>query len=339
MLIFNESQAQSVLRARSVFNTRQTALAEAAGYAANEAGDGLTGNAAQIPLDAWRRIDARGAAIQRDILAVFNRLSAASQTPVNLGDLVSYFPQVSDSGEVHVSMDGRSEGNADQALVKYQGTPVPIFDSFARFGWRQMEQIRRGPGSIDIETVGNHQRRVAEKLEDMAINGLSNIVVGGSTIYGLRNFPQRNTNTHGFDLNGATGANWLAAISKLVNALIGDNAFGKATIFLNYGDWVYADMNEFTAGYPKTILQRLREINQVAEFVPCSRVPVNELIGIANIGSGDWGTVLNGMPLTTRPKMRQNPEDDYVVGVLASAATQFRSDYNGNSQIAHITKT
>lgn len=338
MLIFNQIQEAAVLRARRAFNHSQTRIAEAAGYAANEAGDALTGNAAQIPLDAWRRIDARGASIQRDILAVFNRLSAASQTPVDLGDLVSFFPQISDSGEVHVSMDGRSEGNADQAVVKYKGTPVPIFDSFARFGWRQMAQIRRGPGSIDTETVGNHQRKVAEKLEDMALNGLSNVVVGGATIYGLRNFPERNTNTHGFDLNGTTGANWLAAIQKLVNALIGDNAFGRVTVFLNYGDWVYADMNEFTAGYPKTILQRLREINQVAEFVPCSRVPVNDLIGIADIGSGNWGTVLNGMPLTTRPKMRHNTEDDYVIGVLASAATQFRSDYDGRSQIAHITK-
>lgn len=339
MLRFTTNQELAVNRARSAFNARQTAIAAAAGFASGAVSDELVGNAAQIPLDAWRRIDAEGAGIQRDILAVFNRLSAASSTPVSMGDLVSFFPKISDSGEVHVSMDGRSEGNADQAIVKYEGTPVPIFDSFARFGWRQMEVVRKAPGGIETETVGNHQRKVAEKLEDMALNGLSSIVVGGATIYGLRNFPQRNTNTHGFDLNAATGAQWLAAIQKLVNALIGDNAFGRVTIFLNYGDWVYADMNEFTAGYPKTILQRLKEINQVAEFVPCSRVPVSELIGIADIGSGKWGKVLNGMPMTTRPKLRQNPEDDYVIGVLASAATQFKSDFTGNSQIAHITKT
>lgn len=338
MLRFTPEQQRAVIAARAAFNQRATVLAANAAFQ-DGFGDTITGNAAQIPLDAWRRIDEDGALIQRDVLQVFSRLSAASSQPVSMGDLVSYFPKVSDSGEVHVSMDGRSEGNSDQAIVKYEGTPVPIFDSYARFGWRQMEVMRKGPGNLDTDTVGNHQRRVAEKLEDMALNGLPGIVVGGSTIYGLRTFPQRNTNTHGFDLNVATGANWLAAIQKVVNALIGDNAFGRVTIFLNYGDWVYADMNEFTAGYPKTILQRLKEINQVAEFVPCSKVPVSELLGIADIGSKKWGKVLNGMPLTTRPKMRQNPEDDYVIGVLASAATQFKSDYNGNSQICHITKT
>jgi len=339
MLIFSQNQQEAVLRARRAFDATQARIAEAAGFAANQAGDDLTGNAAQIPLDAWRRIDEDGARIQRDELVVFNRLAAASQTPVSMGDLVSYFPKVSDSGEVNVSMDGRRKGNADQAIVKYEGTPVPIFDSQAEFGWRQMEVLRKGGGfDIVAETVSNHQRRVAEKLEDMALNGLGNIVVGGATIYGLRNFPQRNVGAHTFDLNGATGANWMAAVKAMIFALIGDNAYGKVSIFLNYSDYVYADSTDYTAGYPKTILQRLQELSSVAEFIPAARVPANELIGIANLNSRNWGKVLNGMPLTTRPKVRHNPEDDYVIGAMASAATQFKSDFNGNSQIAHWSK-
>src|SRR6218665_2477880 len=138
MLRFNSEQATVCNRLRAAFNARQTAMASASLFT-DGFGDGITGNAAQIPLEAWRRIDARGAVIQRDILAVFNRLAAASSTAVSMGDIMSYFPKISDSGEVHVSMDGRSEGKADQAIVKYEGTPIPIIDSFARFGWRQME--------------------------------------------------------------------------------------------------------------------------------------------------------------------------------------------------------
>lgn len=336
MLRFNAEQDTVVNRSRAAFNGRQTAMAVAAQFA-DGFGDNFVGNAAQIPLDAWRRIDARGVAIQRDVLAVFNRLAAANSTPVSMGDIVSYFPKISDSGEVHVSMDGRSEGKADQAIVKYAGTPIPILDSYARFGWRQMEVMRKGPGNLDTDTVANHQRKVAEKMEDMALNGLPTIVVGGSTIYGLRTFPDRNTNTHGFDLSATTGENWLATFEKLINALIADNAFGRVTVFLNYGDYTYADINEFVAGYPKTILQRLREIGQIADIVPCSKVPADEVLGIANIGTGDWGTILSGMPMVTRPKMRANPEDDYVMGVIASVAPQFKSDFDGKSQIAHLT--
>lgn len=328
MLQFTPHQVLAVNAARAAFNQSQVAVAAQAS---------LVGNASPIPLDAWRRIDSRAAAIQRDVLTVFNRLSAADQTPMGVGDLVNFYPQTSDSGEVHVSMDGRSEGNADQANVKYNGTPVPVFDSYARFGWRQMEVMRKGGGVIDTTTIANHQRKVAEKMEDMALNGLGGIVVNGNTIYGLRNFPQRSTATHGLTLTSSTGAQWLAAFKSMLETLIGDNAFGKVTVFLNYGDWLSASINEFVAGYPKTILQRLQEIQQIAEIIPASKCTANEIIGIANIGTGEWGTILQAMPMVTRPKARANMEDDYVFGVLAMAAPQLKSDYDGRSQIVHMT--
>lgn len=337
MLSFTPEQSTALNSARAGFNRSQINLATNAAFA-DGFGDQFSGNAAQVPLDAWRRIDGRAVQLQRDQLVVFNRLAAASSTPVGMGDLVNYFPKVSDSGEVHVSMDGRSEGRADQALVSYEGTPVPIFDSYARFGWRQMEVMRKGPSGIDTATIANHQRKVAEKLEDVALNGYGAIKVAGTTIYGLRTFPQRTTGVHGLTLRGATGAQWLSAVEALVNAHLGDNAFGRLTIFMSYGDYTYADINEFVAGYPKTIMQRLREVSQIAEFVPVPRLAADELISIANMGNGEWGTILNGMPLVTRPKVRQNPEDDYVFGVLASAVPQFKSDYEGRSQIVHYTK-
>lgn len=335
MLQFTKEQELAINAARSGFNARETQIA--AGLAAIPGAAGLVGNAAPVPLDAWRRIDSRGAAIQRDVLAVYNVLAASNSTPVGIGDLMSYFPKISDSGEVHMSMDGRSEGRGDQALVKYEGTPVPIIDSVATFGWRQMEVIRKGGGMLDMETIANKQRRVAEKLEDMVINGASNIVMAGNTIYGLRTFPNRTTGTHGLTLATSTGAQWLTAISQLITLLIGDNSFGRVTVFLNWGDYTAASLNEFAAGYPKTILQRLREIEQVADFVPASKMPANNLVGVNNLASGEWGSILSAMPLTTRPKFRANPEDDYNFQVMAACAPQFRSDYGDRSHIVHTT--
>lgn len=328
MLLFTNAQEQAINNARRAFNRSQTAMA----------GDLLVGNAMPVPIDAWRRIDARATRIQRDVLAVFNRLAAASSTPVGLGDIVSYFPKVSDSGSAHVSMDGRSEGSADQAVVSYEGTPIPIIDSYVRMGWRQMEVVRKGQTQLDVESIANAQRQVAEKLEDIVLNGLSSIVVGGSTIYGLRNHPQRNTGTHGFDLNStATGANWVTAFNQVVNLLQGDNAFGRVTFFVNFSDYTYASQTEYTANYPRKIIEMLRAMEFVEDIVPCSKVPADNIIGINNLGSGEWGSMLNAMPMATRPKMRHNPEDDYVFGVMAAAAPQFRQDAAGRMQIAHTT--
>lgn len=334
MLRFTQQQEQAVNAARQHFNLTETTRA-----ATLPAGEmSLVGNASQVPIDAWRRLDGRAVQIQRDVLSVFNRLATANTTPVSVADLVNYFPQISDSGEVSVSMDGRHTGKADQAVVKYVGTPVPAVTSEARFGWRQMEVIRKGGGMIDTETVANHQRKVAEKAEDMVLNGDTSVVVGGSTIYGLRNHPQRNTDTHGFDLNStATGANWLTMFQKLINSLVGDNAFGKVTVFLNYSDWVYASINEFTAGYPKTILQRLREIEQIAEIIPAGRVPADNVLGVAGIENGNWGSILSAMPMATVPKVRHNAQDDYVFQVLMMAAPQLRTDFDGRAPFAHLT--
>lgn len=326
MIPFTNEQEAAVLAERRAFNAAQTAIGRAAP---------MIGNAAPVGLDAWRRVDARATRVQRDILAVAGRLMQANSTPVALGDIVSYFPKVSDSGAVNVSMDGRSNAKGDQAVVSFAGTPVPVIDSVARFGWRQMEVMRKTPLGLDVEAIANSQRQVAEKIEDIALNGLSSIVVGGSTIYGLRNFPDRTTGTHGFTLTSATGAQWLTAVKALINGLVGDNAFAKVTIFLNYADWVYADQTDYAANYPKTIRERIMELAQVQELVPASKVPTGDLIGVAGLDTGDWGTMLTAMPMVTRPKTRVNAEDDYVFAVMAVQAPQLRSDYNARSTIAH----
>lgn len=327
MLKFTPEQEAAVNAARSSFNANQEALAPTIQ---------LVGNAAPVPLEAWRRVDTRASMIQRNVLAVFNTL-AANTTPLALGDLVNYFPQIGDTGSVNVSMDGRNKAGTDQANVKYVGTPVPIIDSVASFGWRQMEVVRKSGMGLDTETIAIHQRKVAEKMEDMAINGLSSIVVGGSTIYGLRTFPDRSTDTHGLTLASATGAQWVTAIGKATAKLIADNSFGRCTVFVNYGDWAYASRTDYATNYPKTILERLLEMGEVERIVPASGIPANEIVAVNNLGSGEWGSVLSAMPMVTRPRTRMNAEDDYVFAVMAAVAPQFRSDANGQSHIAHVT--
>jgi hypothetical protein len=254
---------------------------------------------------------------------------------VSIADLVNYYPQVSDSGEINVSMDGRSQAKGDAPNVKYVGTPVPVFTGTARFGWRQMEVLRKGGGMLDVTAIANKQRKMAEKMEDMVLNGLTSVNVGGDTIYGLRNLPSRNTYSHTYTLATATGAQWLDAVKKAIAAALGDNNFGQLTLFVNQGDYTAADTTDYAANYSGTILQRLLAINQIKEIIPASSVPANEILGIADLDAGEWGGILSAMPLTTRPKTRQEPEDDYIFSVIAAAAPQLRSDYNGQSAFVH----
>ena len=76
--------------------------------------------------------------------------------------------------------------------------------------------MHKGATGLDFETIANHQRRVAEKLEDMALNGDANVVLNGTTVFGLRNHPNRNTFSHTFTLATATGAQWLTTMTAML---------------------------------------------------------------------------------------------------------------------------
>lgn len=341
MLLYTPQQQAAVTHWRDAFNAQQVRLAKEEGLDAVNAAIGeYVGNAAPIPIDAWRRIDQESVDIQRDELVVFNALAAASTQAVSIADLVSFFPKVSDSGGSRWSMDGRAQGDGDQAQVVYEGTPVPVLMlDPVRFGWRQMAVMQKGGGTIEIDSVSNMLRKGAEAMEDMVINGIANVNVKGATVQGLRNFGGRKTVNHNLTaLNGATGAQWVETIRATIAKNNEQKAYGRATLIVNYDDWFYASNTEFAANYPKTIAARVREIEQVANVIPSTRIPVNEIIAINNLQSRNWGKVLSAMPLTTRPKARHNTEDDYVIGGMAAAAVQFKSDYNGNSQIAHMSK-
>lgn len=338
MFILNHEQALARNAARSYFDRQQTMLANTIPAAAGD----IIGNAAPVGLDAWRRIDERGQMLQRDILAVYNRLARANTTPMSIGELMSFYPKISDSGKLSVSMDGRMPGQADAPVVTFDGTPVPVFTSPATWGFRQNAVMMRGGGLGVADMVAGSQRVVLEALEDMAINGRAATNVAGKTIYGLLTFPDRTEVTAygAYNLNGATGAEWMKAFKDLILGLVGDNSFGRATVFCNYSDWTYAGLTDYSTTYATgTIAQRMLAIQNIAEVIPCGKVPANRLIAVNNVDSGEWGSVLSAMAPTVLPKARANPHDEYGMWAMAATATQFRSDFNGRSHIASITRS
>lgn len=338
MLRFTPQQQKYILAQRSAFNAQQLAMNKSFGGNLNSIyapGEVLVGNAFPVPKDAWGQWDRDGIEVARDVLAVFNDLSSLSKA-VDLSVLVNHFQTVSDSGQANISLDGIGKAKTDQPVIDYHGTPLPIIDSQMSVGWRQMLMIQRAGGNYTSAGSNNHFRKVAEKLEDITLNGDSTIKVGSDQLYGLRNHPERNTDTHGFDLNGASGANWKDAVMGGLEKQHAANFRTPSTVYLNWNDWFYASATDYSTQYPnKTILQRVSEIANVT-FVPSSKVPANEMLFVCK--RRDVVEVLNGMPLTSRPKMRLNPEDDYVFQFMAAAALEIKFDANGNCGVTQVTK-
>ena len=326
MLKYSKEQEALILNERRSFD-RQHAEMAAKGV--------FMGNASTVPKDVWGEWDKEGIEIQRDVLAVFNDLSSLSRS-LPIGKLVHHYQTISDSSEVNISMDGRSKAKTDAPLVAYVGTPVPIIDSTFSFGWRQMASMQSEGQSLDPAARNNAMRKVAEKMEDLVINGDATIDVGGAKVYGLRTAPNRNTGTTALDLNGATGAQWVEVIKDVIEKLHADNFYTPVTIYLNYADWFYASSTDYVLNYPKTILARLMEIAGVAAIIPASKVPTNEVLGICK--RSDVVQILTEMPMSVRPFMRLRPEDDYVFNVMAAVAPEFKADHAGQSGMVQLTK-
>lgn len=326
MLKFTKEQAEFVANARRQHEQQHKAMHAMYGNA-------LIGNASPLPKDVWGEWDRDGIMIQRDVLAVFNDLASAVSKTMPLGKLIHHFQRISDSSTVNISMDGRSKALNDQPEYDYVGTPLPIVDSTFGFGWRQVLAAQSEGVSLDEGARMNSNRKVAEKLEDIVLNGDSQIVVAGSQLYGLRNHPQRNTRSTGSTLNGTTGANWVTEITATLKLLHGDNFRSPATIYLNWDDWFYATSTEYTAGYPKKISQAVLEIPGIASIVPCSKVPANNIIAL--VKNREVVSLLSGMPMMTRAQARHNPEDDYNFVVMAASALEIKYDAAGQCGVAH----
>lgn len=296
----------------------------------------LIGNTMTLPRDVWGEWDKDAIAVQSDELVVFNDLASVNKS-MPLGKLVHHFMTVGDSGSVNISLDGRSSAKTDSPVYAYHGTPLPIIDSTFSYGWRDMLAAQSEGYQIDSASRINALRKVAEKLEDLALNGDSSIVVGDAKLYGLRTAPKRMTGQHTYDLKAATPKQVYDVFRAVVEEFHKKLFYAPLTIYVNYSDWFRFSTTDYSEQKSEgSILDKVRTIPQIGNIVPASRVPENEILAI--VKRADVYQTLNGMPLVTRPIARHNETDDYSFQVMAAVSLEFKFDAEGNAGYLQFTK-
>ena len=326
MLRFTPQQQNLIIGNRRAFASSQQAMAAIHS-------DALIGNASVLPRDVWGQWDREAVELQRTVLSVFNDLAASVSTPMPIGKMVHHFQTVSDSGDVNVSMDGRTKGKTDQPVMEYHGTPLPIIDSPFSYGWRQVAAAQTEGFQLDSAGRANSNRRIAEQLETGVLDGYGGISVGGAQSYGLRTHPKRSARVTGQPLNGATGPEWMAETNATVKLLHSKNYKVPATLYVNFDDWFYAQNTDFSSAYPnKTIAQRVMESGGVSNVVVSDSVDAGQIIALVKDRS--VVQMLNGMPMATTAQFRANPQDDYNFVTIAAAALEIKHDAEDNCGVA-----
>lgn len=287
--------------------------------------------------DEWKRYDEAVVRVARQRLAVVNRLRQAGLTfsAGDLGTLLVEWERLSDFTEANQSMGLVTRGERDRATWDLQAIPMPITSKEFEVNLRHLLASRRRGASLDTTNAELATAVVTEKLEDTVING-SSVKVGGSTAYGLRNFPDRLTGTLTADWAAAatTGEQILADVLTILKALQAKNMYGPYEIFLGtaYNNKLSED---FKANSDKTIRQRILEIDEIQAITTSARIPEGDVI-VVQMTSNVLDLAIS-QDITTVEWAEMGGFNNVFV-VFAAMAPRLKSDRAGQSGIAHYTK-
>jgi uncharacterized linocin/CFP29 family protein len=216
--------------------------------------------------------------------------------PNAMGITIVQHESISDMSDASIDMSGLTEAENDRVDFTPHNVPLPIVHKDFHLSLRNLESGRRLGTPVDTSMAATAARRVADAAEDMLFNGVS-ITAGGGTVYGYTNFPSINTGSITANWATASGAQIIADVLAMIEALQGDNMYGPYMIYVPVN--AYTNMqNDYNATYPsKTILERVLAIPGIRGVKATTRVAAGKALMVQWTKDViDW---LDGMQPTT----------------------------------------
>lgn len=226
--------------------------------------------------DEWEELDRAivQAAVQPLVIVEALRSRGLTRTLGGIGTMIAQYNQASEMTAANISLRGHASGEKDLVDFSLVGVPVPIIFKEFEIDTRYLESSRRLGDSIDVANGAAAARVVAEKIEDLAINGDTSINLNGSTIYGLTTHPNRNTDTATNYGGGDWGTvtNVLPTIAGMVAAAQGDGYYGPYGVFVSNTQYNQASLVYFTDGSNSTPRTRIMGMPQIEFFLPSAQL-------------------------------------------------------------------
>ncbi|MDX1540530.1 MAG: major capsid protein [Geminicoccaceae bacterium] len=184
--------------------------------------------------------------------------------------------------EASVNMLATTQPLRDRMGVDLRSVPLPITSHGFEFDLRELRMAARAGMPLDLSHGEQAARKVAEKLEDMTINGAPAITVGGATVYGLLTHPNRNTGSFG------TNGNWVQAaktyddvqgdIETAITALEADNFYGPYWLILPTAYETRLNARRIDTGTADTWMDGLRRNTRISRIITVYGMPANNIV-------------------------------------------------------------
>lgn len=194
---------------RTMWNTRTRRYEEVKISQPQITNSGLVINATTTLLkDEWIQLDTAIHKVARNRLGAVGALRSNGLQmiiPNGMAKTVLESQRQSDTTDAIVSMEPAVQGPSDRPEYDLVGVPLPIIHRDYDIGIRQLSISRNGGAPLDTANAEQATRKVSEMAEKMCLGsaGMAG-AFGGYLLYGLTNFPQRNTRS----LTNPAGVGW-----------------------------------------------------------------------------------------------------------------------------------
>jgi len=311
-------------------------------------------NATSLRREEWLQFDKIALRAMRARLRLWEDIARANTFSGfdGMSKMILEHETMSDPGRAFMDMDVLSEGADDTPYWQLEGLPLPITHSGFWMSRRRLAISRNSGTPIDSTMLEAAARRIGEMVEKVAIGVYTGPSYGGastqqggygrtSTVYGLKNFPDRLTKTN---LTTPTGSNPEATVADVLamrDNMFDANFYGPFMIY-HSTDWDRFLDNDYARlggdNASMTLRDRLRKIDGIADvrrldFLTSADDPFTLFMVQM---TGDVIRAVVGMPLRviqweSMGGLRLNFK------LMTIMVPQLRADYNGNCGILQAT--
>jgi hypothetical protein len=236
-----------------------------------------------LKYDEWKEIDRAVMDISRRRLVVVNDLISRGlvyRLTNALGSTVFQYQDASDMSAAEMSMAGEAMPTQDRVEFDTNYLPLPIVHKAFKLNARVLAASRSGGQALDTYQAQIAAKLVSEKIEEIFLTGASTYTFGGGVLYGFTDFTYANTGSLTAAWT-ASAADPVADIVAMKAASISDRHFGPWMVYIPTAYQTVLD-EDYVSGYPKTIRQRILEIEGIAgiktaDFLTAGKVVMVEL--------------------------------------------------------------
>lgn len=280
--------------------------------------------------DEWKALDTAIVKVAQSRLVVVDDLLSAGLTR-NLGGLgttVDQYETVSDMSAANVDMAGVTPGQEDDVTFSTVSVPIPIIHKDFRINVRRLRASRKLGATIDTTSAETASRQVAEKMEDMVLNGLS-YNIDGNSINGLTD----TANTGSVSSWSGSGTDPYEDVIDMIDDAETDKYYGPFNLYIGRtnGGWsrlVYSD------GSGQTKRQRILELENINEVRTADTLGSTDALLVQM--TSDVIDLSIGQDITTVDWEHGSGMIVYYK-VMTAMAPRKKKDANGNEGIVYYS--